>query len=145
MGLYTTEELKYSPEGVLYSRGPDDYKIPTITDVPEEFNVSFLPASQTPLNIYSSKVSTHTSHCAVCCVRQHNKRKQVDKIKNRCQPLSRPNQDRLLEFGDESPRAKGNSGKTNDPPGGHPGQGFDLLNPLSVRTLIFSQSFDWIE
>uniref|UniRef100_A0A9L0K4B8 aldehyde oxidase n=1 Tax=Equus asinus TaxID=9793 RepID=A0A9L0K4B8_EQUAS len=39
MGLYTTEEeLKYSPEGVLYSRGPDDYKIPTITDVPEEFN-----------------------------------------------------------------------------------------------------------
>ncbi|ELK35886.1 Aldehyde oxidase [Myotis davidii] len=55
MGLYTTEELKYSPEGVLYSRGPDDYKIPTITDVPEEFNVSLLPASQTPLNIYSSK------------------------------------------------------------------------------------------
>nr|KAF6336124.1 hypothetical protein mMyoMyo1_000773 [Myotis myotis] len=55
MGLYTTEELKYSPEGVLYSRGPDDYKIPTITDVPEEFNVSLLPASQTPVNIYSSK------------------------------------------------------------------------------------------
>uniref|UniRef100_A0A9L0JIZ8 aldehyde oxidase n=1 Tax=Equus asinus TaxID=9793 RepID=A0A9L0JIZ8_EQUAS len=56
MGLYTTEEeLKYSPEGVLYSRGPDDYKIPTITDVPEEFNVSLLPSSQTPLTIYSSK------------------------------------------------------------------------------------------
>uniref|UniRef100_A0A9L0K6A3 Aldehyde oxidase/xanthine dehydrogenase a/b hammerhead domain-containing protein n=1 Tax=Equus asinus TaxID=9793 RepID=A0A9L0K6A3_EQUAS len=49
MGLYTTEELKYSPEGVLYSRGPDDYKIPTITDIPEEFNVSLLPSSQTPL------------------------------------------------------------------------------------------------
>ncbi|XP_014640209.1 PREDICTED: aldehyde oxidase 2 [Ceratotherium simum simum] len=57
MGLYTTEELKYSPEGVLYSRGPDEYKIPTITDVPEEFNVSLLPSSQTPLTIYSSKVS----------------------------------------------------------------------------------------
>ncbi|XP_070364449.1 aldehyde oxidase 2 isoform X4 [Equus asinus] len=55
MGLYTTEELKYSPEGVLYSRGPDDYKIPTITDIPEEFNVSLLPSSQTPLTIYSSK------------------------------------------------------------------------------------------
>ncbi|XP_039700296.1 aldehyde oxidase 2 isoform X1 [Pteropus medius] len=55
MGLYTTEELKYSPEGVLYSRGPDEYKIPTITDVPEEFNVSLLPSSQTPLTIYSSK------------------------------------------------------------------------------------------
>uniref|UniRef100_A0A4W2INJ3 aldehyde oxidase n=1 Tax=Bos indicus x Bos taurus TaxID=30522 RepID=A0A4W2INJ3_BOBOX len=55
MGLYTTEELKYSPEGVLYSRGPDEYKIPTISDVPEEFNVSLLPSSQTPLTIYSSK------------------------------------------------------------------------------------------
>ncbi|KAK2496717.1 hypothetical protein MC885_008101 [Smutsia gigantea] len=55
MGLYTTEELKYSPEGVLYSRGPDEYKIPTITDVPKEFNVSLLPSSQTPLTIYSSK------------------------------------------------------------------------------------------
>uniref|UniRef100_A0A8D1NSS5 aldehyde oxidase n=1 Tax=Sus scrofa TaxID=9823 RepID=A0A8D1NSS5_PIG len=55
MGLYTTEELKYSPEGVLYSRGPDAYKIPTITDVPQEFNVSLLPSSQTPLTIYSSK------------------------------------------------------------------------------------------
>lgn len=55
MGLYTTEELKYSPEGVLYSRGPDEYKIPTITDVPKQFNVSLLPSSQTPLTIYSSK------------------------------------------------------------------------------------------
>ncbi|XP_012594522.2 aldehyde oxidase 2 isoform X1 [Microcebus murinus] len=55
MGLYTTEELKYSPEGVLHSRSPDEYKIPTITDVPEEFNVSLLPSSQTPITIYSSK------------------------------------------------------------------------------------------
>uniref|UniRef100_A0A8C3W8T2 aldehyde oxidase n=1 Tax=Catagonus wagneri TaxID=51154 RepID=A0A8C3W8T2_9CETA len=55
MGLYTTEELKYSPEGVLHSRGPDAYKIPTITDVPQEFNVSLLPSSQTPVTIYSSK------------------------------------------------------------------------------------------
>ncbi|NP_001295385.1 aldehyde oxidase 2 [Otolemur garnettii] len=55
MGLYTTEELKYSPEGILYSRSPNEYKIPTITDVPEEFNVSLLPSSQTPLTIYSSK------------------------------------------------------------------------------------------
>nr|XP_045004300.1 aldehyde oxidase 2 [Jaculus jaculus] len=55
MGLYTTEELQYSPEGVLYTRSPDEYKIPTITDVPEQFNVSLLPSSQTPLTIYSSK------------------------------------------------------------------------------------------
>uniref|UniRef100_A0A8C3WD62 FAD-binding PCMH-type domain-containing protein n=1 Tax=Catagonus wagneri TaxID=51154 RepID=A0A8C3WD62_9CETA len=54
MGLYTTEELKYSPEGVLYSRGPNDYKIPTVTEIPKEFHVT-LVRSQNPIAIYSSK------------------------------------------------------------------------------------------
>ncbi|XP_043849522.1 aldehyde oxidase 4-like [Dromiciops gliroides] len=54
MGLYTTEELKYSPEGVLYSRSPEDYKIPTVTEIPEEFYVTFV-RSQNPIAIYSSK------------------------------------------------------------------------------------------
>jgi xanthine dehydrogenase molybdopterin-binding subunit B len=55
MGFYTTEELKYSPKGVLYSRGPEDYKIPTITEIPEEFYVT-LVHSRNPIAIYSSKV-----------------------------------------------------------------------------------------
>uniref|UniRef100_A0A4X2LCY2 FAD-binding PCMH-type domain-containing protein n=1 Tax=Vombatus ursinus TaxID=29139 RepID=A0A4X2LCY2_VOMUR len=38
VGLYTLEELKYSPEGVLYTRSPNEYKIPSITDIPEELN-----------------------------------------------------------------------------------------------------------
>ncbi|XP_019491152.1 PREDICTED: aldehyde oxidase 4-like [Hipposideros armiger] len=54
MGLYTTEELKYSPEGVLYTRGPDDYYIPTVTEIPEEFYVT-LVHSRNPIAIYSSK------------------------------------------------------------------------------------------
>ncbi|XP_054578921.1 aldehyde oxidase 4-like isoform X2 [Eptesicus fuscus] len=54
MGLYTIEELKYSPEGVLYSRGPEDYKIPTVTEIPEEFYVT-LVRSRNPIAIYSSK------------------------------------------------------------------------------------------
>ncbi|XP_040828095.1 aldehyde oxidase 4 [Ochotona curzoniae] len=54
MGFYTIEELKYSPEGVLYSRGPDDYKIPTVTEIPEEFYVT-LVHSRNPIAIYSSK------------------------------------------------------------------------------------------
>uniref|UniRef100_A0A452V7N7 Aldehyde oxidase 4-like n=1 Tax=Ursus maritimus TaxID=29073 RepID=A0A452V7N7_URSMA len=54
MGFYTIEELKYSPEGVLYSRSPDDYKIPTVTEIPEEFYVT-LVRSQNPTAIYSSK------------------------------------------------------------------------------------------
>lgn len=57
MGFYTIEELKYSPEGVLYSRSPDDYKIPTVTEIPEEFYVT-LVRSQNPTAIYSSKVRT---------------------------------------------------------------------------------------
>ncbi|XP_072468932.1 aldehyde oxidase 4-like isoform X1 [Notamacropus eugenii] len=54
MGLYTIEELKYSPEGVLYSRGPEDYKIPTVSEIPEEFYVTFV-RSRNPIAIYSSK------------------------------------------------------------------------------------------
>ncbi|XP_052605467.1 aldehyde oxidase 3 isoform X2 [Peromyscus californicus insignis] len=55
LGLYTLEELKYSPEGVLYTRGPSQYKIPSVTDIPEEFHVSLLTPTQNPKAIYSSK------------------------------------------------------------------------------------------
>lgn len=57
IGLYTMEELKYSPEGVLYTRGPDQYKIPAVCDIPEQFSVSLLSSSQNPHAIYASKVS----------------------------------------------------------------------------------------
>ncbi|XP_064419619.1 aldehyde oxidase isoform X3 [Latimeria chalumnae] len=55
LGLYTIEELKYSPKGMLYSRGPAQYKIPTVNDVPAQFNVSLLAGSCNPKAIYSSK------------------------------------------------------------------------------------------
>ncbi|XP_062435402.1 aldehyde oxidase-like isoform X3 [Rhea pennata] len=55
IGLYTMEELKYSPEGVLYTRGPDQYKIPAVCDIPEHFSVSLLSSSQNPYAIYASK------------------------------------------------------------------------------------------
>lgn len=58
LGLYTLEELKYSPTGILYSRGPSQYKIPAVCDVPLKFNVFLLPDSCNPHAIYSSKVST---------------------------------------------------------------------------------------
>lgn len=51
------EELKYSSEGVLYTRGPDQYKIPAVCDIPEQFSVSLLSSSQNPYAIYASKVS----------------------------------------------------------------------------------------
>ncbi|XP_051786771.1 aldehyde oxidase-like [Erpetoichthys calabaricus] len=55
LGLYTTEELKFSPSGVLITRGPSQYKIPTICDIPEQMNTSLLQNTSNPHAIYSSK------------------------------------------------------------------------------------------
>jgi xanthine dehydrogenase/oxidase len=55
-GLFTMEELIYSPQGTLYSRGPGMYKIPGFSDIPEEFNVSLLKGAPNPRAVYSSKV-----------------------------------------------------------------------------------------
>lgn len=55
MGLYTIEELNYSPQGVLYTRGPSQYKIPAICDIPIELHVSLLPPTQNSNTLYSSK------------------------------------------------------------------------------------------
>ncbi|KAM7152977.1 aldehyde oxidase 2-like isoform 1-T1 [Macrochelys suwanniensis] len=55
VGLYTMEEIKFSPEGEQYTLGPDAYKIPAVCDVPEQFRVYLLPNSRNPIAIYSSK------------------------------------------------------------------------------------------
>ncbi|PIO30993.1 hypothetical protein AB205_0063890 [Aquarana catesbeiana] len=55
IGLFTMEELKYSPEGNLYTRGPGMYKIPAFGDIPAEFNVSLLRDCPNSKAIYSSK------------------------------------------------------------------------------------------
>lgn len=55
LGLYTMEELKFSPSGVLYTRGPGQYKIPSFCDVPLKFNVYLLAGTSNPHAIYSSK------------------------------------------------------------------------------------------
>jgi len=55
-GLFTLEELMYSPQGMLYSRGPGMYKLPGFADIPGEFNVSLLTGAPNPRAVYSSKV-----------------------------------------------------------------------------------------
>uniref|UniRef100_A0A3Q3WW16 Uncharacterized protein n=1 Tax=Mola mola TaxID=94237 RepID=A0A3Q3WW16_MOLML len=55
LGLYTLEELKFSPSGLLYTRGPSQYKIPGVCDMPLHFNVYLLPDTHNPHAIYSSK------------------------------------------------------------------------------------------
>ncbi|XP_073816384.1 xanthine dehydrogenase-like [Musca autumnalis] len=54
-GLFTIEELIYSPTGTLYSRGPGMYKIPGFADIPGEFNVTLLTGAPNPRAVYSSK------------------------------------------------------------------------------------------
>lgn len=50
------EELRYSPEGNLYTRGPGMYKIPAFGDIPTEFYVSLLRDCPNSKAVYSSKV-----------------------------------------------------------------------------------------
>ncbi|VVC38233.1 Oxidoreductase, molybdopterin binding site,Aldehyde oxidase/xanthine dehydrogenase,FAD-binding [Cinara cedri] len=54
-GLFTLEELVYSPKGILYTRGPGTYKIPGFSDIPKTFTVSLLKGSENPRAVYSSK------------------------------------------------------------------------------------------
>jgi len=41
-GLYTMEETLWTRDGQLATKGPGTYKIPGFSDIPQEFNVSFL-------------------------------------------------------------------------------------------------------
>ena len=56
-GLFTMEELKCSPKGVWFTRGPGTYKIPSADDVPREFNVKLLKGSSNLTGVYSSKAN----------------------------------------------------------------------------------------
>lgn len=57
-GLLTMEEVVFSANGETLSRGPGTYKIPTLSDIPKEFNVSLLKGAPNPRAVYSSKVGT---------------------------------------------------------------------------------------
>jgi xanthine dehydrogenase/oxidase len=54
-GLFMIEQLIHSPDGVLLTRGPGAYKIPSFGDIPCEFNVSLLHGANNPKAVYSSK------------------------------------------------------------------------------------------
>lgn len=56
MGLFTLEELHYSPEGSLHTRGPSTYKIPAFGSIPTNFRVSLLRDCPNKKAIYASKV-----------------------------------------------------------------------------------------
>ena len=55
-GLVTVEDIKYSADGCLLTRGPGSYKIPSCSNIPIEFNVTLLKDSFNSKAVYSSKV-----------------------------------------------------------------------------------------
>ncbi|KAM6893010.1 xanthine dehydrogenase/oxidase isoform 1-T1 [Lycodopsis pacificus] len=55
LGLFTMEELHYSPQGVLLTRGPGSYKIPAFGDIPTRLTVSLLRDAPNNKAIFSSK------------------------------------------------------------------------------------------
>lgn len=58
VGLFTLEELRYSPQGYLFTRGPGMYKIPAFGDIPTELCVSLLRDAPNERAIFSSKVQS---------------------------------------------------------------------------------------
>lgn len=54
-GLYTLEELRFSPQGVLLTKGPGMYKLPGFADIPQKFNVAILRGAPNPKAVFSSK------------------------------------------------------------------------------------------
>ncbi|XP_044043358.1 xanthine dehydrogenase/oxidase [Siniperca chuatsi] len=55
LGLFTLEELHYSPQGILLTRGPGSYKIPAFGDIPTNFTVSLLRDAPNDKAIFASK------------------------------------------------------------------------------------------
>jgi xanthine dehydrogenase large subunit len=55
LGWLTMEELVWDQQGQLRTYAPSTYKIPTISEVPERFNVTLLERAQQAGTIYGSK------------------------------------------------------------------------------------------
>jgi len=55
LGWVTTEQLKYSDDGKLLTHSPDTYKIPTMDDIPDVFNVELTNDTSQEDNIKKSK------------------------------------------------------------------------------------------
>jgi xanthine dehydrogenase molybdopterin-binding subunit B len=55
MGWLTTEELKWNDKGVLLTHSPDTYKIPSVGDTPQIFNVTLLKNATQKDVVHGSK------------------------------------------------------------------------------------------
>lgn len=55
VGWCTSEDMKYDEYGNLLNHSPDTYKIPTISDIPEDFRIEILDNLPNPVNVRKSK------------------------------------------------------------------------------------------
>jgi xanthine dehydrogenase molybdopterin binding subunit len=55
LGWCTTEDCKWDEQGNLLNHSPDTYKIPTVTDIPRDFRVTFLTGKPNPYAVSQSK------------------------------------------------------------------------------------------
>jgi xanthine dehydrogenase/oxidase len=60
-GLFTMEETLWTRDGQLATRGPGTYKIPGFSDIPQEFNVSFLQLPKEGENAWKGLRSIQSS------------------------------------------------------------------------------------
>lgn len=62
LGLFTLEQCVYlegdlhTPRGQLFTTGPGTYKIPSVSDIPVQLNVSLMDKTPNSKAIFSSKV-----------------------------------------------------------------------------------------
>eukprot|EP00930_Biecheleria_cincta_P077193 TRINITY_DN6446_c0_g2_i1.p1 TRINITY_DN6446_c0_g2~~TRINITY_DN6446_c0_g2_i1.p1 ORF type:complete len:1409 (-),score=252.41 TRINITY_DN6446_c0_g2_i1:261-4487(-) len=57
LGYVLTEEYAYSEQGQLTTNGTWEYKVPTVSCVPEQFDITFLANTPHPKGIFGSKAS----------------------------------------------------------------------------------------
>uniref|UniRef100_A0A3B4A6L2 Uncharacterized protein n=1 Tax=Periophthalmus magnuspinnatus TaxID=409849 RepID=A0A3B4A6L2_9GOBI len=68
VGLFTLEQLLYSPDGVLLTRGPGTYKIPGVGDIPTQLQVYLLRDAPNDKALYCSKAVGEPPLCLATSV-----------------------------------------------------------------------------
>ncbi|KAF5279178.1 hypothetical protein FQR65_LT03425 [Abscondita terminalis] len=67
-GFYMLEEIMFTPDGVMLTKGPGTYKLPGFGNVPLEFNVTLLKGAPNSKSIYSSKGIGEPPVCLASCI-----------------------------------------------------------------------------
>lgn len=93
MGWVTTEKLFYNEKGALKTYSPSTYKIPSVHDIPREFNVKFIENPLNERNVKGSKavgepplmlaisVWTAIKNALAYDARKKNKSQKIPKLK----------------------------------------------------------------